>query len=169
MRLRIQAVDASEDEGGDGDGAGDGGAALRELYRWLRDDEDGPDEVRLATLPADDDAELTESDGAMGPLEVIDVVLTQTVAVANLAVVYAGWRRSRRPRPTGGFTFTRPSDGLTVTVEGGSEEAVRELLAVLAAPPAPISPAPTPPAPASPPLDPAPAPDPDPAPAPGGP
>ncbi|MFF7159496.1 hypothetical protein [Streptomyces sp. NPDC008139] len=118
MRLSIAAVDE------------DGAAELRELSEWLRTDEDGPDEVRLATRTGG-------TAGEMGPVEVIDLVLTHAVAFANLAVVYAGWWKSRAPRPPGsGFTFTRDSDGLTVTVSGqdGSEEAVRRLLAVLAEP-----------------------------------
>lgn len=116
MRLEIRAVD--EDEA----------AELRDFFRWLRDDEAGPEQIRLESRAAG---------GAMGATEVIDLVLTHSVAVANLAMVYGTWRRSRGRRPSAGFTFTRPSDGLSVTVEDGSDESVRRLLAVLATPPPP--------------------------------
>ncbi|MEU6848691.1 hypothetical protein ABZ901_01965 [Actinacidiphila alni] len=142
-------ADGNGEDSGSGEGWDeDGGAELRELCAWLRADEDGPDEVRL--LPDGGDgtgADGTGADGtgAMGPAEVIDLVLTQGVALANLALVYAGWRQSRAHRPpAAGFTFTRASDGLSVTVSGevGSEEAVRRLLAVLAeAPQPPAAPA----------------------------
>ncbi|MGH8922405.1 MAG: effector-associated constant component EACC1 [Actinomycetes bacterium] len=99
----------------------DEAAELRDLYRWLRADEDVPDEVRLSAEPAP---------GAMGAgLEVINVVLTHTMGVANLALAYAGWRRARRGRAV--FTFTRARDGVRVTVENGSDEAVRGLIAAL--------------------------------------
>lgn len=109
---------------------GHGGDELREFFRWLTEDEDGPGQARLETRAGG------EPDGAMGPQDVIDLVLTQGVAIANLAMVYANWRDSRGSRPTPGLTFTRASDGLSVTVSGGSEEAVRQVLTVLAqAPP----------------------------------
>jgi membrane-associated two-gene conflict system component 1 (EACC1) len=118
VRLEIRVVDEDETP------------ELRDFYRWLRDDEAGPDQIRLETRTG-------TVTGAMGGLEVIDLVLTQSVAVANLAMVYATWRRSRGRRPSAGFTFTRLSDGLSVTVEDGSDESVRRLLAVLATPPGP--------------------------------
>ncbi|MFJ7209607.1 hypothetical protein ACIQWR_39505 [Streptomyces sp. NPDC098789] len=98
----------------------DEAAELRDLYRWLRADEDGPDEVRLSAEPAP---------GAMGGLEVINVVVTHAMGVANLALAYAGWRSARRSRAA--LTFTRAGDGISVTVENGSDEAVRGLIAAL--------------------------------------
>jgi len=101
---------------------------LRDFFRWLRDDEDGPELVRL-------EQDTAGSGGAMGALEFIDVVLTQTVALGGLAAQYAAWRRSRLGRSGGaGFTFTRPSDGLSIDVRGGSEDEVRRLVAFLAEP-----------------------------------
>ncbi|MFD7029227.1 hypothetical protein ACFWAR_14455 [Streptomyces sp. NPDC059917] len=109
MRLTIGVSDADE------------AAELRDLYRWLRADEDVSDAVGLASEPVA---------GAMGGgLEVINVVLTHTMGVANLALAYAGWRRARRGRAV--FTITRASDGVAVTVEDGSDEVVRGLIATL--------------------------------------
>ncbi|HEY3477939.1 MAG TPA: hypothetical protein VGL02_03485 [Streptomyces sp.] len=107
-------------------------AELRDFYRWLRDDEDGPERVTLAHRTG-------EATGAMGALEIIEVVLTQSAAAANLAMQYASWRRARGAGGGGtatgpGFTFRR-ADGLSVTVEGGSDDDVRRLLALLAAAP----------------------------------
>ncbi|MEU5976857.1 hypothetical protein [Streptomyces sp. NPDC047315] len=122
------------------------GPALRDLFRWLRDDEDLPGEVSLAAVPVP---------GAMsGGLDVVNVVLTHSLGAANLALAYVGWRAARRSRAV--LTFTRPSDGLTVTVDGGSDEAVRRLVDVLSAPPTlpptpPAEPLPAPPAPSDPP------------------
>ena len=107
-----------------------GGDELRDFFRWLTEDEDGPEQARLGTRAGGG------PDGAMGLQDVIDLVLTQGTAIANLAMVYANWRDSRGDRPMPGLTFTRASDGLAVTVSGGSEEAVRQVLTVLAqAPP----------------------------------
>lgn len=129
------------------------GPALRDLFRWLRDDEDLPGEVSLAALPVP---------GTMsGGLDVVNVVLTHSFGAANLALAYVGWRAARRSRAV--LTFTRPSDGLTVTVDGGSDEAVRRLVDALSAPPTlppPAEPLPAPPAaPPAPPDPPAPRPD----------
>lgn len=119
----------------------DGGDELRDFFRWLEQDEDGPEQLRLETRSAGG------ADGAMGPEQVIDLVLNQGVALANFALAYVTWRGTRREQPTDGFTFRRASDGLTVTVNGGSEEAVRQVLTVLAQapvlPPVPLLP-PTP-------------------------
>jgi Effector Associated Constant Component 1 len=118
VRVEIRAV-------AEGDGEGDGDE-LRDFFRWLTEDEDGPEQVRLRVLAG------SPADGAMGPQEIIDLVLTHGVALANLALMYVNWRGARGARPTSGLTFTRASDGLSVTVSGGSEEAVRQVLALLA-------------------------------------
>ncbi|MGW2014299.1 effector-associated constant component EACC1 [Streptomyces sp. NPDC001927] len=97
-------------------------AALRDFFRWLRNEEEPPGEVRLGAVPVP---------GAMsGGLDVIDLVLTHSTGLASLALAFAGWRRARRSPAA--FTVTRASDGLSVTVEEGSEEAVRRLLQALA-------------------------------------
>jgi hypothetical protein len=116
VRLEIRATG--------GDGAAAGAGELRDLYLWLQAEEDGPEQIRLESRPA----------GATGAPEVIDLVLTHSVAVANLAMAYATWHRARPSRPTAGFTFTRVSDGLSVTVADGSDDSVRLLLAALATP-----------------------------------
>ncbi|MDT9686955.1 hypothetical protein Q5762_01030 [Streptomyces sp. P9(2023)] len=96
-------------------------AALRDFFRWLRNEEEPPGEARLSSVPVP---------GTMsGGLDVIDLVLTHSTGMAGLALAFAGWRRARRNRAV--FTVTRASDGLSVTVEDGSEETVRRLLQAL--------------------------------------
>jgi hypothetical protein len=88
-------------------GADDGAA----LYAWLRADPALARQTRVtAGLPGPDQ---------LGALEIIDVVLTQTTAVASLALAVADWRRSRPGRTS--TTITRP-DGTSMTVEGPPEQ-----------------------------------------------
>ncbi|WP_329133404.1 hypothetical protein OG552_15830 [Streptomyces sp. NBC_01476] len=124
MRLQIRAVGA------------DGQDEIADFHRWLRQDEDGPEEMRLVSRT---------SGGSMGAVAVIDLVLTHAVALTNLGMLYANWRRARNSSGGARFTFTRPSDGLSVAVDDGSEESVRRLMAFLSAPePAPdAAPGPT--------------------------
>ncbi|MFK0259310.1 hypothetical protein [Streptomyces sp. NPDC090445] len=105
-------------------------AAVRDFFRWLRSEDEPPGELRLAARRAP---------GSMsGGLDVINVVLTQSVALGNLALAYAGWRRARRSRAA--VTFTRASDGLSVTVEDGSEETVQRLVQALTPDPVSVPP-----------------------------
>ncbi|MEV7420887.1 hypothetical protein [Streptomyces sp. NPDC089919] len=124
MELVIGVVDPEES------------AAVRDFYRWLCQEDEPPGRFELTSRPVP---------GSMGGgLDVINLALTHAVAVGNLALAYAGWRRARRSRAV--LTVTRPSDGLTVTVEDGSPETVQRLLSALTAEP-PAVPAPTPPGP----------------------
>jgi hypothetical protein len=110
--------------------------ALHDFFRWLKDDQDGPEEIRLGTAAA-------ERPGAMGALEVIQVVLGQSTAVAGLVMQFVSWYRSRGDgRGGAGFTFVRASDGLSVTVRHATDDDVRRILAVLAVPPPEPPPAP---------------------------
>ncbi|MER8048033.1 hypothetical protein [Streptomyces sp. NPDC094032] len=118
MRVIVGVVDPEE------------AAALRDFFRWLHDEDEPPGEVALKGTPVP---------GTMsGGLEYIDIALTHAVALGNLALAYAGWRRARRSRAA--VTFTRESDGLSVTVEDGSEETVRRIVRALDPAPAPVAP-----------------------------
>ncbi|MCX4761816.1 hypothetical protein OG562_12685 [Streptomyces sp. NBC_01275] len=120
-----------------------GTAEVVDFYRWLRSDEGRPEALTLESRAQAD------ADGLMGPLEVVSLALTHAEAVANLVMLYANWRLTPGPRPTAAFTFRRAADGLSVTVDGASDEDVRRLMAVLSTPlPSP----PTVPAPPSAPL-----------------
>jgi hypothetical protein len=93
----------------------------------------------------DVDADITQASSApghMGALDVINVVLTHAVAVANLVIAYTAWRRTRPEAPPIVFTV----NGITVTAADASPETVERIRATLlaalpAAPAAPAAPA----------------------------
>ncbi|MFI1014558.1 hypothetical protein [Streptomyces sp. NPDC020965] len=97
-----------------------GDAAVADLHRWFRRDDDlrGRVEIRLEPLP---------QPGAMGAVEIIELVLGQGFAALNLALSYAAWRAVRPTAPPVTITV----DGVTVTVQDGSEESVRRIVAAL--------------------------------------
>lgn len=99
----------------------DGGTTLIDLYRWFRQDGDlrRHAEVRLR--------QPRQTGGSMGTLEVIDLVLNQGIAAANLALAYATWRTGR----PASSPVTITVDGVSVTVTDGSEESVRRITELL--------------------------------------
>lgn len=108
----------------------DGGGELSDFFRWLKQAEGGP-EVRLDARPP-----RAAAGGGGSPQDVVDLALAPGAATAGLAALYVRWRDERSPRPASGLTFTRADDGLSVTVGGESEDAVRHVLTLLAAAPA---------------------------------
>ncbi|WP_433825804.1 effector-associated constant component EACC1 [Actinoplanes sp. CA-015351] len=94
------------------------------LYRWFRDDE-------TLTGQAVEIREDEEPTGTMGAAEVIEVVLTHGVALANLAIAYATWRDSRDDDTTE-VTFT--GDGGSITVKDASPETIERIVAALSEP-----------------------------------
>lgn len=109
----------------------DGGGELSDFFRWLKEADGGPDEVRFDARPP-----RAAAGGGGSPQNVVDLALTPDSALAGLAALYVRWRDERSPRPAAGLTFTRADDGLSVTVGGESEDAVRHVLTLLAAAPA---------------------------------
>ncbi|MER5531386.1 hypothetical protein ABT075_43565 [Streptomyces sp. NPDC002677] len=111
--------------------AADGGQdAVRDLYRWLRED---PDVRRSATptlVPAPDAAGQRPGT-AMGAVEIIELVLGQGFSALNLALAYAAWRGQR---PTAPPIVIQLGDGRSVTVHDGSAETVRRIVAALEEP-----------------------------------
>lgn len=99
----------------------DGGTALIDLYRWLRQDDDLRRHAGVRLRPP------RQTGGFMGTLEVIDLVLNQGIAAANLALAYATWRAGRPASPPVTITV----DGMSVTVTDGSEESVRRIVELL--------------------------------------
>ncbi|MER6913460.1 hypothetical protein ABT354_17480 [Streptomyces sp. NPDC000594] len=102
----------------------DGDRTVADLHRWLRrDDTVRRDmDIRLAhrTLP-----------GAMGTVDLIDLIVGQSVAVLNLALSYAAWRAARRTAPA----VTLTVDGVSLTLSGASDDEVRRMVALLSPPP----------------------------------
>ncbi|MGW4907590.1 effector-associated constant component EACC1 [Streptomyces sp. NPDC004270] len=108
--------------------AADGGQdAVRDLYRWLRED---PDVRRSATptlVPVPDAAEQRPGT-AMGAVEIIELVLGQGFSALNLALAYAAWRGQRPAAPP---IVIQLGEGRSVTVHDGSAETVRRIVAAL--------------------------------------
>ncbi|MGP3975087.1 effector-associated constant component EACC1 [Streptomyces sp. 8N114] len=100
---------------------GDDATAVADLYQWLRDDPDvrRHAEPSLVHIPGDGTA--------MGALEVINLVLQQGFAAANLGLAYAAWRAARPTAPP----LAVEVDGRRITVRGGSEEEVARLVRAL--------------------------------------
>ncbi len=59
-----------------------------------------------------------------GPLEVVNVVVSNTIALGSLLVAVAAWRGSRSSPPE----VRLERDGVTVTVQGASPEVVEQIL-----------------------------------------
>jgi hypothetical protein len=69
--------------------AEDGGPGVHSLFRWLSQDPDvTPVELRLVGH---------DDQGALGALEVIDVVVSNVIALSSLLVAIATWRGARSP------------------------------------------------------------------------
>ncbi|MGW0814286.1 effector-associated constant component EACC1 [Streptomyces viridiviolaceus] len=67
----------------------------------------------------------TEQPGAMGSgLDVVNVVLSNSIALGSLLVAVATWRRSRPRAPH----ITLEREGVVVTLHGDSPEAVERVL-----------------------------------------
>jgi hypothetical protein len=130
MRVRLAfAADGMEEKGaGDAEGVGSAGGgesadSARSLYRWLVGDPElrGHAEV---TAPAQ-----TKPGHMGGVLDVVDVVLSNTIALSGLVVSVATWRGAR-PRPP---RVRLERDGVQVSVEGASPEAIAQVLRALEA------------------------------------
>ncbi|GAA3829816.1 hypothetical protein GCM10022403_073820 [Streptomyces coacervatus] len=105
MRLGIEVPD------GDGE-------QLRSLQRWLLRDPDTAD----ATF---DLRGRHEQPGAMGGgLELIDVVLSNSVGLGGLILAVANWRQSRANAPS----VQVEHEGVTVTVEGADLRQIERLV-----------------------------------------
>ncbi|MEU9385867.1 hypothetical protein AB0D38_35095 [Streptomyces sp. NPDC048279] len=109
----------------------DGGQdAVRDLYRWLREDPDARRAATPALVPAPD-APTPPPGTAMGAVEIIELVLGQGFSALNLALAYAAWRGQRPAAP---LIVIQLGDGRSVTVQDGSAETVRRIVAALEEP-----------------------------------
>ncbi|WP_407288737.1 effector-associated constant component EACC1 [Streptomyces sp. BP-8] len=118
MRVEI-IVDGHDEEGSSST------ASLTSLYRWLAQD---PEVAQQAEISLDSGPVGAGDMG--GAFEVINAVLTHGIALSSLAVACATWRSSRPTAPAVRIEI----DGVTVTVEDGSPEAVRRIVDALGEP-----------------------------------
>lgn len=101
--------------------ADDDGTALTDLHRRLTQDDDLRRHARPRLRPT------RQTGGSLGSVEVVEPIIGQTIALANLAVAYATWRRSRTTRAP----VTITANGISLTVHDGSEESVRQITELL--------------------------------------
>ncbi|MDC0771720.1 effector-associated constant component EACC1 [Streptomyces sp. HD] len=95
---------------------------LTDLYRWLRQDPDLRQHAKIELNPA-------VAAGAMGTVDVIDLILSQGFSALNLALSYSAWRHARRaPAPV-----TLIVTGEPLTLADGSEETVQRIAEALRA------------------------------------
>ncbi|MFG1955948.1 hypothetical protein [Micromonospora sp. NPDC048830] len=92
------------------------------LYRWLMLDPEVRRDATVTLTPAPPKA------GEMGgALDVINVVLSNGIAIGSLLVAVSSWRESR-PRPP----VTRiERDGISIAIEDASPETVRRVVEAL--------------------------------------
>ncbi|MFL4905086.1 effector-associated constant component EACC1 [Streptomyces sp. MMS24-I2-30] len=97
------------------------GGLTASLQRWLAADPELRGEVTFAPTSG------AAAPGTMGgaSLDVINVVVSNSLALGSLLVALAGWRSSR-PRPP---QITLERDGVVVTVHDASPETVEQVLA----------------------------------------
>lgn len=91
------------------------------LYRWLAEDSDVRRDTTLSMAGG--------RPGDMGGLEVINVVLSNTIAFSGLVVAIASWWGSRKGAPP----VEIERDGVRVIVNDDSPETVRRVIEALSA------------------------------------
>ncbi|MGW0631138.1 effector-associated constant component EACC1 [Streptomyces sp. NPDC002758] len=96
--------------------------SLTSLYHWLAQDPDVIRQAGLALVP--ERSGLGEMGGAF---DVINAIVSNGIALGNLALACAMWRQSRPSAPA----VRIERDGVTVTVEDGSPERVSRVVAAL--------------------------------------
>lgn len=89
------------------------------LYQWLAAD---PDVQQNTTLSFGNGRS-----GEMSALDVINVVLGNTIAFSSLVVAIASWRDSRRDAPK----VEIEGDGVRVSIVDDSPETIRNVIAAL--------------------------------------
>jgi len=96
-------------------------AVLASLYRWLAQDPRLGGQVAARLRPR----RLPEA--SMGGVEVIDLIVSNAIALGSLAISYATWRRALGREPTVRFEH----EGQALTVTACTPEEVRQTLETL--------------------------------------
>jgi Effector Associated Constant Component 1 len=101
-------------------------AAIGSFFRWLTRDREMRRHAEVSLADAG-------SAGEMGALDLINVVLTQSVGLLSLAVAYAGWRDSRVKAPQ----ITVTVGGTTIVLADESAASMQRKLQALLDDPGP--------------------------------
>ncbi|MFB7214679.1 hypothetical protein [Streptomyces sp. NPDC056255] len=99
----------------------DDGGATSDLCTWLRQDSDVRQYASINLTPS------AGHPGAMGAVEIINLVVGQGLTALNLALSYASWRMTRPTAPPITFTVGDTS----ITVSDGSEQSLRRIVELL--------------------------------------
>ncbi|TDB83118.1 hypothetical protein E1264_29630, partial [Actinomadura sp. KC216] len=94
------------------------GDELTSLYRWLSQDADVRRDAKVTVVPA------PSQPGDMGGgLELVNVVLSNGIALSSLVVAVVSWVGSRRSsRPVVRIEY----DGVSVTIDADSPDAAKD-------------------------------------------
>jgi hypothetical protein len=90
---------------------------LASLRDWLSRDVDIASQATIRTIQ-------TEPSGTMGGLDVVQIVLTHAMALGQLALAYAAWRKSRPSTPP----LTIDVNGTIVIVRDASPETISRIV-----------------------------------------
>ncbi|MFG2092992.1 hypothetical protein [Streptomyces sp. NPDC048612] len=106
-----------------GGGVGDGGEAegAVSLYRWLAAEPELRGQARMSL-----EAEQAEPGHMGGALDLVNVVLSNGIALGSLITAVATWRESRPRAPQ----IRLERDGVVVTVQDASPEEIERVLRV---------------------------------------
>ncbi|MEU8681202.1 hypothetical protein [Streptomyces sp. NPDC048611] len=109
-----------------GGGVGDGGEAgaaegTVSLYRWLAAEPELRGQARMSL-----EAEQAEPGHMGGALDLVNVVLSNGIALGSLITAVATWRESRPRAPQ----IRLERDGVVVTVQDASPEEIERVLRV---------------------------------------
>ncbi|MEU6117267.1 hypothetical protein ABZ840_22340 [Streptomyces sp. NPDC047117] len=116
MEVRLTFVEGANDKDTRGTDLAD---HTMSLYRWLLMDPELRGRAKASIAPAQ------PGQGHMGgPLEVVNVVVSNTIALGSLLVAVGAWRGSRPRAPE----VRLERDGVVVTVQGSSPEVVEQIL-----------------------------------------
>ncbi|MEV4351987.1 hypothetical protein AB0J83_46635 [Actinoplanes sp. NPDC049596] len=89
--------------------------SLHSLAEWLSDDDHEASLGSTGTRP-----------GAQSPLDVIDVIVSSTTAIASLVLSYAQWRKSADREDAPEITFKHGD--VEITAKDADEETIHRIL-----------------------------------------
>lgn len=101
------------------------GTELTSLYRWVSQDPDVRRDAKVTGVPAQ-----AQPGDMGGALELVNVVLSNSIALSSLVVAVASWIGSRRASPP---AVRIEYEGVSVTIDADSPEAIEAALRALGA------------------------------------